>query len=283
MANELIDKPTYEDYTNWYNRKFQSDLDDGAAEQWYETVTDAGIIRLNNSDFWQHIKSQLSSWNAAYSADHNGYPLLIEGEQPVSVGKKSFQSVLNKSFRWNILENNRFPNPPERSPSTAYSGDDYDPDDPDRWFGPSNWLVDFPDIFRTRLTTVYFDGVGYLAEQIMELANLTTSKPPEVHFRASLDGYHAGHLWVYNQLNTLSYENRESVSLQVRLEIQVTTTIQATISKMLHRIYEDWRLTGAPLNWEWDHRSPAFSVNYLGSTLHYLEGMIVAARDQKED
>ena len=68
--------------------------------------------------------------------------------------------------------------------------------------------------------------------------------------------------------------------MQVRLEVQVTTTIQATISEMLHRVYENWRLTGPPPDWEWDHRNPAFSVNYLGSTLHYLEGMIVMARDQ---
>ena len=50
---------------------------------------------------------------------------------------------------------------------------------------------------------------------------------------------------------------------------------------MLHRVYEKWRLSGTPLNWEWDYRNPAFSVNYLGSTLHYLEGMIVLARDQE--
>ena len=60
----------------------------------------------------------------------------------------------------------------------------------------------------------------------------------------------------------------------------MTTAIQATISDVLHRVYEEWRLSGPPENWEWDYRDPAFSVNYLGSTLHYLEGMIVLARGQ---
>ena len=191
-----------------------------------------------------------------------------------------FRASLNKSFRWNILENDNWPDPPKKSPKRLSASEERDPHDPQLWYGPHNWLTDFPDIFRTRLTTTYFDGVGYLAERIKELAKQTTEDPPYLRLRASRDGYHAAHLRIYHLLNIFDYDNRDSLRVQVHIEIQVTTAIQATISEMLHRVYQDWRITGPPPDWEWDHNNPAFSVNYLGSTLHYLEGMIVVARDK---
>ena len=235
---------------------------------------------MEASDFWQQLQTSLLAWDASFRAGHEGYPLLVVAQQPQQIEKKLFESVVNKSFRWNVLENSDWPDPPRESPSTASKLGERDSDDPQLWFGPNNWLDDFPDIFRVRLTTTYFDGVGYLAEKVRELAEQTTSATPKLRFLASLDGYHAAHLWVYHELDTFDYETRDPVSVQVRLEVQVTTTIQATISKMLHGVYENWRLIGRPLDWEWDHQSPAFSVNYLGSTLHYLEGMIVTARNQ---
>ena len=280
MPSDFFDKPSYEQYTEWYSRWFQRDLEDGSAEHWYEMVTDAGLRRLEDSAFWQQLQANLHTWDSSFTADHEGYSLFGAIQQPQRITKKTFQSALNKSFRWNVLENDNWPKPPTKLPSTAPMAEEQDPSDSRLWYGPNNWLADFSDIFRTRLTTTYFDGVQYLAEKVKELAEQTTPAQPELRLRASHEGYHAAHLGVYHQLSTFDYENRDPISLQVQLEIQVTTTIQATISEMLHRVYEHWRLTGPPPDWEWDHQNPAFSVNYLGSTLHYLEGMIVMARDQ---
>ena len=280
MLGNFSDKPSYEDYTSWYEEWLGVDLESGRAEKWFELVTDAGIRRLQEAAFWQELQTSLPAWDTSFKAKQEGYSLFGTTRQPQEIDKKTFESVLNKSFRWNVLDNNNWPDPPETSPSTAPESEERDSQDPQLWFGPHNWLTEFPDIFRTRLTTTYFDGVGYLAEKVKELAVQTTPVSPCLRLLASHDGYHAAHLWIYHELDTLDYEHRDSVSVQVRLEIQVTTTIQATISEMLHRVYEDWRMSGRPPDWEWDHNNPAFSVNYLGSTLHYLEGMIVVERDK---
>ena len=280
MPSTLSDRPSSEDYIEWYYGRFGDDLGSGSAEQWYEQVTDTGVPTLEGSAFWQELRKDLTDWNARFRAEHQGYYLFEETQQPKHICTKTFESVLNKSFRWNVLENCNWPDPPEKAPSTAPKSQEPDRRDPKWWFGPHNWLTDFPDIFRTRLTTTYFDGVGFLAERVEALAEQTTSDSPCLRLRASHDGHHAAHLWIYHELGTTDYDYSDPVSVRVRLEIQVATTIHTTISEMLHRVYEDWRVTGRPRDWEWEHDNPAFSINYLGSTLHYLEGMIVVARDK---
>ena len=276
---EDLERPDYETYLDWYNRRFQDDLNDGRAEQWHEQVTVKGVNDLRGSLFWTELQDQLPVWNAIFKADHDNYDLLAP-DQPRDIGSKSFRSSVNKAFRWNVLNNDAWDLPPEKCPSSVPSGGDSDPEDVAYWYGPHNWIQDFPDVFRIRLVTMYFDGVRFLAEKVRELAEGTTDRLPELRYIASLDGYHAAHIWVYHPLTVLDYESRDFVSVEVRLEIQVTTTIQAAIVQMLHRVYEDWRVNGVPDAWEWDYENPAFSVNYLGSTLHYLEGMIVMARRQ---
>ena len=280
MPRSVSDKPSnIRSYTKWYDDQFSDDLYGGFAEQWYNEVTAAGIRKLTISDFWTALQQRLHDWNVSYRADHDDFQLCDEALQPKIIETKSFDSVLNKSLRWNVLDNDKWPNPPERLPSTAPASKRPDKEDKLWWFGPHNWLDDFPDIFRTRLIATYFDGVGYLTDRVKELGEDTTFGSPVPMLRAAIDGYHAVHLRFHHRLEHLDYDNSDSVSTLVPLEIQLTTTIQATIGKMLHRVYEDWRLNGVPAGWQWDHRNPAFSVNYLGSTLHYLEGMIVAARD----
>ena len=282
MTNDdNLDKPTFEDYAEWYYNQVLVRLDDKGTENWYNLVTDAGCQRLQESPFWAALTCSLDDWNAAFVAEHEGYQLLESSIQPQRVAKKSFRSAVNKSFRWNVLENDLWPRPPEPPPSTAPPHlEDRFHDDPQIWFGPNNWLTDFPDVFRIRLVAAYFDGVRYLADKVETLAEQITSKPPEVEFKASRDGYHAAHIRVYHDLETLNFPQKDDVRVEVKLEIQIVTAIQDSISKMLHNVYEDWRLNGPPRDWEWDHESLAFSVNYLGHTLHYLEAMIVNARNQ---
>ena len=283
MSNDLYsDKPTFEGYREWHQDNLLDDLRPGrTADKWYEITTDHCIAVLNRSAFWQQLQSALSSWSAEFSAEHEGYPLLALDLQPTEIQKKPFESAINKTFRWNILNNGSWPDPPERSPSTSAQLEGIDRYDVNAWYGPKNWLRDFPDIFRIRLTTTYFDGVRYLADRVKKLAEETTSTVPELEYKASLEGYHAAHVLNFHDLEIFEYETGDLAPVRVSLEVQVVTTIQDTIINMLHSVYDDWRLNGTPPDWQWDHQNPAFSVNYLGSTLHYLEGMIVLARDQK--
>ena len=278
------DKPTFESYVDWYYDQVLIDLNDEGTEKWYNIVTDAGCQNLQESTFWTTLRRSLDDWNVAFLANNEGYQLLEPSQQPQRIEKKSFRSAVNKSYRWNVRENDLWPRPPEQLPSTApIDPEDRFQDDPNMWFGPNNWLTDFPDIFRIRLIATYFDGVRYLADEIEKLAQEITSKSPELDFKASTDGYHAAHLRVYHDLETLNFPKKDDVRVEVKLEIQIVTAIQDSISRMLHDVYEEWRLNDPPRDWQWDHESPAFSVNYLGHTLHYLEGMIVNARNRWRD
>ena len=275
-----FDKPSLEDYPGWYGDRFQDELDSGRAEDWHQLVTEVGAPRMQSSEFWKGLQANLSEWDMDYQATHDGYPLFGIIQLPDRIETKSFESCVNKAYRWNVLENENWSGPPRRLPSSAPSEEYTDSSDSRNWYGPNNWVTDFPDIFRVRIVATFFDGVHFLSSKIADLAEETTPRSSEVRFRAAQDGYHAAHVSVYHDLRLPEYEDGEVLNKRVKLEIQVTTAIQATISDVLHRVYEEWRLSGPPENWEWDYRDPAFSVNYLGSTLHYLEGMIVLARGQ---
>ena len=281
MAIDDREKPTFEEYSDWYYAEFADDLLGGKARQWYGRATTTAREAWETSSFWQQLLKRIASWDSYFRIEHNDYSLFSTLPRDIEIHAKPFKSVLNKSFRWNIRDNVTFPQPPPRIERYIEYPDASDRHDPRLWFGPQNWLSTFPDIIRTRFVTTYFDGVRYLADRIVELATGTTSKPPELQLRASQYGYFAAHIRVYRDLKVLDYDHSDPISIHVPMEIQVTTTIQDTISKMLHVVYDNWRTTGPPRDWEWNHKDPAFSVNYLGSTLHYLEGMIVMARDAR--
>ena len=195
LRNE--EKRPYEEYGDWYSESFSEDPHDGKAETWYKMVADSGITQLERSDFWQVLLSRLPDWNEAYMASHQGYPLLSLEEQGKRIDPKPYESCLDKSYRWNIRENDQFPNPPAELPTNAGrngSGTDKQ-HDPSFWFNPGNWFYDFPDIFRTRLATVYFDGVPFLLERIEELALMKTIKPPQVSLRRLRRGITRRILW----------------------------------------------------------------------------------------
>ena len=279
VSESRPDKPTFEEYPGWYIRHFQDDLESSIVEQWYEQVTGLGLRMWEGSEFWRALQENLPQWNTTFESEHQGYSLLNTTHTAQPIQCKLFKSSLSKSFRKNIIENTNWPHPPTELLEGMQG--EVDPHDRTLWYSPDNWLTRFSDIFRTRLITTYFDGVSYLAERIYSLAEQTTPSPPQLQPRASHEGYHAVHVDVYRPIDIRDYENSDDVSVRVGLEIQVTTTIQETIGDMLHRVYDSWRMVDLPLGWEWDLGNPAFSVNYLGSVLHYLEGMIVVARDQR--
>ena len=110
-----------------------------------------------------------------------------------------------------------------------------------------------------------------------EMGNSATQR-----FQARPDGYHAVHVSVNHDFDLLDFSSRDTSIVPSKVEIQVTTLIQETISGLLHYVYERARLEEAPSErWQWNHGSTEFAVNYLGHTLHYLEGMIVVARERQ--
>ena len=288
MRLDKRDKPTIEEFEEWYKDTFNRDLRGSGLEAWYSSQAADGVAAIVSSTFWKSLRRNLKRWDTDFKIRREEYPLFDSLKQLRDTLKainkpKGYSSVLDKSYRWNVWENDRYPDPPEKGPCTAPAEiSKRERDSEQCWFGPHNWFRDFPDIVRTRIVVNFFDGVGFLAGKMYELAERTTKETPRVKHHARHDGYHAAHLGTKHEIELLDHDSKERKVIPAQLEVQITTTIQVTINDMLHRVYEKWRSEEIPENWEWQHDHPAFSINYLGSTLHYLDGMIVTARSQLE-
>ena len=275
------DPPRAEEYLDWYQEKFADALDDSKVANWYQDTTDLGKLSWNASEFWKLLPVNLGRWKEEFGLRHQGYPLMATGALN-DIYVKPLESVINKSYRWNVLDNLDFPNPPvtRRRPSTVPQGQESDREDKAQWYGPGNWFSDFPDIFRTRLVVLYFDGVRFLADELEGLAKRQGSREPDLEVKASHTGYHAIHVGAFHRTDLREYEHGDSAGIDVQLEMQVITFTQNMIMDIIHGVYAGARSSEGASGWEWDSNDPAFSANYLGNTLHYLEGMIVTARNQ---
>ena len=275
------DPPSAEDYLDWYEEKFADALLDSKVVNWYQDTTDLGKLSWKASEFWKLLPVNLERWKEEFGLHHQGYPLMAAAAFE-DVHVKPLESVINKSYRWNVLDNPDFPNPPvtRRRPSAAPQGRESDREDRSQWYGPGNWLSDFPDIFRTRLVVLYFDGVRFLADELEGLARRQGSRPPDLDVKASHTGYHAMHVGAFHRTDLRESEHGDSAPIDIQLEMQVITFTQNMIMDIIHGVYAEARSSDAASGWEWDSDDPAFSANYLGNTLHYLEGMIVTARNQ---
>ena len=149
------DKPNFEEYVDWYAQQFDDNLLGGKAEQWYERVTTTALQVWQASPFWKRLQTTLTSWDTDFKIEHNDYSLFGTLPRDTRILPKPFRSVLNKSFRWNVRENDRFDQPPRRIQRFIKVPEDPNPNESRWWFGPQNWLFTFPDIFRTRLVTTY--------------------------------------------------------------------------------------------------------------------------------
>ena len=276
-----VDAPDASDYPEWYEEKFAEDLFGSKVSNWYQDETDLGRLEFEKTEFWQLMLVNLERWERSFQATNQGYSLLASRPSE-DIAVKPLDSVVDKSYRWNVLDNPDFPDPPstKRRASTAPREGRLDRDEKSHWFGPVNWFSDFPDIFRARLLAVYFDGVQFLADNIKDLASRHSSRDPDLEMKASHAGYHAAHIGVFHEMLFRESEYGDRLSVHFQMEVQVITSIQNMIMGMLHDVYAGSRSEKTSSNWEWDLNSPEFSVNYLGNTLHYLEGMIVIARDR---
>lgn len=273
-----LDKPTFDGYAEWLRDRYDIDLEGGGQQSWYDTITPRLQNQFINSAFWKSLTDHLPAWNDSYSALHNSYDLLRDTSAP-AIQVKGYSSVVEKTYRYNILQNHRWPSPPI-PPTEEELKIATRPEEAGKWYGPDNWVSLFPDIIRTRLTVKFLDGVPWLADNLARLADeVGTEAQPS--FQARPDGYHGVHVLIGHTFEVFDLEKRIEVSVPGLVEVQVKTQIEESIVDLLHTVYERWRLEETPPErWQWDHNSPDFAVNYLGHTLHYLEGMMVVARER---
>jgi ppGpp synthetase/RelA/SpoT-type nucleotidyltranferase len=135
---------------------------------------------------------------------------------------------------------------------------------------------------RTLIVVKYLDGVQFLADKLKSFC-ARRNIACESFLEARDVGYYAGHVYV-KQPFEIPRMNWDTEVVQFPVEIQVTTQLQEAVRALLHKYYEDRR--GRPKvsgeRWQWDYKSDEFAANYIGHTLHFVEGMIVEIREKQK-
>jgi len=261
-SDQEVQRPTWEEYPDWLLRK------SSVADLQIERVRfeNAGIrIReaIEASAFWGKVVGSSEDLNDEYFS-LCGYQLFAAWRKP-EVRVKPFESVLNKSFRKNVLLNKSWPTAPH-----------------DEWITPSNWLTRLNDIARTTMIVKYLDGIDYLVQRLQAFAT-NAQHSFKVDYEAREEGYYAAHCYIgfYVDLPTVDW-HVESVS--TTFEVQITTQLQDVIRGLTHKYYEQRRSRDSvpSVKWQWDHNSSEFIPNYLGHILQFLEGMIMEVRTRGE-
>ncbi|SCL21188.1 hypothetical protein GA0070616_2230 [Micromonospora nigra] len=253
------DRPTFAEYPEWLASK---DAEAGAAlatRSRHETVGAKIQTDVSASGAWKEILERLREFNDEYTIA-TGYQLLASRDTP-KIYLKPYDSLLDKSYRKNVVNNKQWPEPPE-------SG----------WITPANWYQLTNDIVRTTLVVKYLDGVDFLAKKLEAIAE-ERGHEFSVDFEARDEGYYAAHCYLCFEVEVPKLDWDTEV-VRVRLEIQVTTQLQDVIRKLTHDYYERRRSLpdSRDKKWQWDYESPEFLPNYLGHILHYVEGMIMEVR-----
>ncbi|MBM7408371.1 hypothetical protein [Methanococcus maripaludis] len=255
------EKPqSIEEYKLWL-KDYQNIENIDKYSRFYESVTLKIKRDIEKSNFWINLNEQLKEYNGKYRLETN-YNLFTEIPQ-LHLDVKSWDSFLLKTFRFNVLENKKWPNQPQEG-----------------WLLPENWFGRINDIVRTLIVVKYMDGVKFLADGIEEECNNCNLKA-YTSYQAKDEGYYAVHL--YSKIKCeIPKDNFSFEEIPIKFEIQITTQLQEVIRGLLHKHYEEKR-KNEPVkeNWKWDYKHDEFSTNYLGHILHYIEGMIVEIREKQ--
>ncbi len=107
-----INKPTIRTYVDtWFYNQFRLEIDVQPQSN-YESEIQKLKSEFENSDFWKELLKNLEVFNDEYYLLNNENRLLKKENYPKLVCK-SFDSLIDKSFRRNIIENDYFPDPPK--------------------------------------------------------------------------------------------------------------------------------------------------------------------------
>ena len=231
----------------------------------YERIVPKMEYQFKNSPFWTQWLGSLREFNAEYKKD-KGYPLLYSLDTPPELKTKPWESFLDKTYRKNVIANPNWPNRPLNG-----------------WILPHNWYTQINDIIRTSIVVKYLDGADFLIKKTNQLCKAHNKEDIRCDFEAKQEGYYAVHMYIIEEFEIQSID-WDTEKIKTTVEIQITTQIQEVIRDLLRKYYEDKRskiLPTSELIWQWNYKSPEFTTYYLGHILHYIEGMIMTAREKE--
>lgn len=255
-------KPKIDEYFGLIERKLS--INTCSLKESYETITDNLLNEISKSDFYKQLIDKLRALNDKYRSEKQY--TLINTEKSLNLKIKKFENMQEKSFRIDVLKNEKWKNSNEKWI------DDYN------WITPLNCFEKLNDIIRTRVFIRYLDGVKLVLEVLDKLAEIHNYKA-ETTFKSDVKGYYGVHFVVKFPVSITNFYS-ETESILVNIEIQICTQISEVINELLHRYYEKQRLdiSGIDKDWQWNYECDEFMPAYLGHMSHYIEGMIMEAR-----
>ena len=246
-------KPSLENYVSWLSQSLGINAEDAGIRNRYQINAQACQTRIQADPFVSAIADK-----ALNDSTYN----IISLPSNLQFSIKPFDSVLEKTFRVNILGNRDFPSAP-----------------PNGWVTPDTCFSCLDDVIRSTIVVRYLDDPERLA---VLLVNMLKQFSVESEYKPrSLDsGYYAYHFYFKVEVS-ITDERWQSVSRMITAEIQITTQLQEIMKSLTHTFYRTTRIKPRSFDesWKWDHKSPRFLGSYLGHTLHLLEGMIVQLRE----
>jgi hypothetical protein len=222
---------TLDEYRAWARATIGVDYDQAAVRTRYETNIQSALNTIQKSKFWQTLPATLETANKEHEA-RTSVDMLMSDE--VTLSTKPYASMIDKSFRENVLRNKSFPN--ERSGG---------------WVTPDTWYGAFNDLIRSTIVCKFIDGPEILCTALTALARengLSCSHSP----RANERGYYAFHHYTSFSVDVADISwNPQTVDL--RLELQLTTQLQEVLRALTHPLYERTRLSSEPKDdkWKW--------------------------------
>ena len=262
-----VEKPkTVEQFKKYILQKCKPTVGFGTRfEQNYISNQQTLFNELKESGFWEALLKSLKELDVKYQKKHMNLDLIPYLNQ-IELKKKKVNSVINKTFRINILKN--FP---------VESEDSFK-----EFVLPENIFEKINDIIRTEIIVKYIDGIDLILQSINKLAE-------KYHYEINVEvkskevGYYAKHIYLSYNANIVDFEFNPK-RIQWTFEIQIRTQLQDTIKSILHKDYEKDRI-GSEIqpescDWRWKFRTSKFVTNYIGHILHFFDGIIVQIKDK---
>jgi ppGpp synthetase/RelA/SpoT-type nucleotidyltranferase len=259
--------PALDEYINWLKKELRF-VPDAAARNYYDYSSKALRDSVATSSFWNDLEVALPNLDDEYLL-RTGVYLLMSRPKNVPILVKPFTSMIDKSYRRNVLANKHWPDPPDEG-----------------WITPENWFERVNDAARTCIVVKYLDGVPFLADKLTALAGVH-GYAVETEYQAREEGYYAAHLTVAVPA-IIPLRKWDTANIQSKLEIQVTTQLQDVLRVLTHEFYVNRRSktpTDETKKWQWNYESAEFKANYLAHTLHHMEGLVMDLRgkDKSKD
>jgi ppGpp synthetase/RelA/SpoT-type nucleotidyltranferase len=266
MPNQKLPK-TISEYKDWAIKAIEVNFDSNDTKTNFEVNSSNLLNTVTNHPFYKEIDQFLQQCASEYSQKF-GEKLFMDGPS-VPLITKTYDSMVNKSFRYNVLWNPHIPSPPYPKSSP-----------PNDWLIPNNWFSRVNDIVRTRIVCNYIDGPKFLVSKFKQYAKEHQLKKPRSYSQQKDVGYYAYHTYI--KFPTGIMLGPKGAKVESELEIQITTMLQQVLNNITHDFYEDSRLQQPkdPNAWKWEFKSNRFRGGYLSHTLHLLEAIIHEVRTE---